>query len=80
MRKVLVYIVVAVGALLFTWTLFVAGSFAFVAAQGFVGTQGREAGGELLVALTALALGCAAGYLLIRFGARTLNKVAKKSD
>lgn len=50
------------------WCAFVGGSFSLVYALGFIGTKGREAGGELAVMLTLTVLGIGIGYIVARLG------------
>ena len=74
MIKALGFVLLGIGVLCFVWFLFVAGSFALVSLSGFVGTDGREAGGELVTAMLALLLGCGFGALVAKTGLRLVSR------
>ena len=73
MMKALGFVLLGIGVLCFVWFLFVAGGFALVSLSGFVGTDGREAGGELVTAVLAVLLGCGIGVLVAKTGARLIS-------
>ncbi len=62
------YLLLLIGSLCVAWCLLVFGSFTLVAAKGFIGTGGNEAGGELLAFLIAMLGGSAIGIGMIKFG------------
>ncbi|MCB1555298.1 MAG: hypothetical protein KDJ14_15975 [Xanthomonadales bacterium] len=68
MRRIFGIFLQLVGWLAGLWCALVGGSFCLVYLMGFVGTGGREAGGELAVMFGLTLFGALAGYLLARWG------------
>lgn len=58
------------GFLCLGWFVLVGGSFSGIYLMGFIGTGGREAGGELAFMVVATLVGAGVGWLLIRVGSR----------
>ncbi|MBC9071987.1 hypothetical protein IAI53_08430 [Thauera sp. CAU 1555] len=57
-----------VGWAALAWVVMAGGSFSAVFLMGFVGTGGREAGGELAVMLGLTLAGALVAYAVARFG------------
>jgi len=74
MRRLFGFFLIVIGAICIAWFLIVAGSFTIVALKGFVGTSGREAGGELAVSALALLAGSAIGIFIIRLGGKLATR------
>lgn len=70
MRKQIGVVVQVIGWLASAWCVVVGGSFSLIYAMGFIGTSGREAGGELVVMLALTIGGALAGYLVAKLGLR----------
>ena len=68
MRKIAGRIVQFLGWLCAAWFGFVGGSFSVVYLMGFIGTGGREAGEELVLALFVTVAGFAIGLAIAKFG------------
>ncbi|QFU77059.1 hypothetical protein EY643_16155 [Halioglobus maricola] len=72
MSRIIGYMLQLAGCLCIAWGVLVWGSFALVAFKGFIGTDGNEAGGELLTFLGALLLFCAIGFASMRYGSKLI--------
>lgn len=68
MQRLIGKILIVLGWVCTVWFGLVGGSFSFVYLTGFVGTAGREAGGELVFALFITLVGVAVGLALVRVG------------
>ncbi len=74
MNRFFGYVLLLLGSLCMAWCILVFGSFTWIAAKGFIGTGGNEAGGELLAFLVAMFGGGAVGFVIIKFGTKLLNR------
>jgi hypothetical protein len=68
MQRVIGKLLIVVGAGLGAWSLVVGGSFSAILLMGYVGTGGREAGGQLGAMVLLTVAGVALGYATARVG------------
>jgi hypothetical protein len=68
MRRIVGRILQFLGWLCAAWFGFVGGSFCAIYLVGYLGTSGREAGGELVLALGVTLSGLALGLIVAKFG------------
>jgi hypothetical protein len=73
MRKVFAYILQIVGWGCVAWFGIVGGGFSAIYLLGFIGTGGREAGGELFGVLIITAVGIMIGFVFAKLGKRLLD-------
>lgn len=68
MRRIIGRILEFLGLSCAAWFGFVGGSFCAIYLLGYLGTSGREAGGELVLALGVTLGGLAVGLVIAKFG------------
>lgn len=76
--RIIGILILLTGTALLAWSAVVGLSFCGIYLMGFIGTSGREAGGELALMLLLTSLGMGGGFLIAWLG-RTLIR-HKKPD